>query len=341
MDTDTREVRAMLESHDPLPDEAPAVDRDSLLRAIVSTPHDDRPADPGTRSPRRRLALGAGVAVVACIALIAALVVVVRPSGPAYAATPAPLELSRHGKPAAKQLRHLARLADRRPVSHGRYGYAKTIHWWLSTAVEDGKGRSVIVPGVSADWTAPDGSARECDIDGKPVDPNAGTAADQTRRSARETPRSCHTHGHGWSGPQPRHLPTNPQRLKAALGNGDGRPAAVFLNNLDDDLTGQAQTPAFTATTLRAFATFPAVVSRGTVRDRLGRPAVAFTIDEPGNRLRDVLLVSPRTGTITGTEEIALGHGPDKAMGIRLPAVVSYDALVAQGFVDSQYARPA
>lgn len=64
-------------------------------------------------------------------------------------------------------------------------------------------------------------------------------------------------------------------------------------------------------------------------------------MEDTPNHTRDVILVNPHTGMITGTEEIVLGHGPDKHLGIHLPAVISYSVVVSQGYVGSLHARPS
>ena len=76
------------------------------------------------------------------------------------------------------------------------------------------------------------------------------------------------------------------------------------------------------------------LVTLGDVVDRAGRPAVAITTSlAVAAPVRWVLLIDPQTGSLLGTELIAMD--PHAGYVVAVPAVVGFTAYLASGWAGS------
>ncbi len=78
----------------------------------------------------------------------------------------------------------------------------------------------------------------------------------------------------------------------------------------------------------------------GEMNDRLGRPGVAIATNSKHGGLpnRHVLLFEPNTGALLAYEQI-LSSDPG-ALGVKIPAVISYTAFLASGRTDTTAQPP-
>ena len=84
--------------------------------------------------------------------------------------------------------------------------------------------------------------------------------------------------------------------------------------------------PALTAALWRVLATDPTITYLGPVRDRLGRPAEAFSTPGEDGVSQRLLLIAPGTGAYLGEEVVLIAPSP--SFDFQPPAVTSFSALV-------------
>jgi hypothetical protein len=337
----------------------------SALRAhiaaqqIAAPAHRDVVPRVSARPRWPRLRLVAAIAAVVVVAAVAAVVLPGRGSRPAYAATPPLLmPVSDQGRPAERVLERLAAAAEEQPaLADGRYHYLKAAGWGLHTAVYDEDHvESVIVPGITEQWIADDGSGLQIHASGEPVE--AGPpGADADRRAIDDLPDgegeiTEFAPGEMWV-PPIASLPRDPVALrdKLLVNPGDGgpcdansdvydpetcdRPESVQLYVALEELHVERVPPDLLATFYRALAEEPDLRAYGQITDRAGRRAIAvgFDSDYAGLPTRHMMIVDPDTGTLLGLEEI-LTTDPGK-LNVRVPAVISYIVYLAGGNVAS------
>ena len=74
--------------------------------------------------------------------------------------------------------------------------------------------------------------------------------------------------------------------------------------------------------------------SLGAVKDRAGRSGVGISfIPAHAPMFRLVLIISPRTGELLGTEEILIKDSPD--IGFTAPAIMSFTAILQSRYTDA------
>jgi hypothetical protein len=340
----------------------------ATFRQIVALPSDGAPGQ-GHRagavlrdsSPRARHRFAArrilAPAAVVAMLIAAGAVLASRPAtGPGQMATAPMLTYTLSGvsapvkarqlPPARSLLLHLAKVAERQPAVQpppgADVGYVLTNEWYMSVAVAGGTNTVAVIPQVDQTWTAPNGTDRQVQRNGKPWVGPVGSqltlraaesgppVSDLTFRTAEEF------------GPLVRSLSGNPARLQAQLMrastyHGDPSPPlpAYQLIKIITDLHHQVVQPWLEAALWRVLAGQRDVRDLGTVVDRAGRmgDAVATTVGGDGNE-RLVLIISPSTGRLLGEEDIFLTN--PGALNIRtFPMVTSYVAYLTEGWTTS------
>nr|WSW67921.1 CU044_5270 family protein [Streptomyces sp. NBC_00995] len=281
---------------------------------------------------RHRWLLG-GISVAASLALGIVVVLSAGPTAqPAYAVTPAPLKFRYAEGSAALALENIAKEARRGPAdaTNSRIGgsYFKQESWSLSTRIDGIQVTSAIVPEQRETWTKPDGSARwkvrtlppefgkssqrEAWEDAGSVGGNPETYEDSAGPADMADPRN-----------QP--APTDPAAMGKWLSLGYQTPGrgeifdSVSERNLDR-VFSLAQRTAL----LRYLATVDGVSYRGSVKDRAGRPGVAFSVRSSYGGLPKLqtLIFDPHTATLLAYEE-ELTKNAGK-LNVKVPAVVLY-----------------
>jgi hypothetical protein len=115
-----------------------------------------------------------------------------------------------------------------------------------------------------------------------------------------------------------------------------------LFTQVGDALRQQAAPPRLRAALYRTLALIPGVQYLGSVRDRLGRPAVgvARTDDANGAKTRHELLFDPKTSELLAEQEVMLGV-PSGLRGLIRPGTVTGDAVyLRRAAVDRLGQRP-
>lgn len=339
-DAEIAELRALMAKHDLLPD-LPASHRpdpdqaERTLQRLLATGSPHR----GRRGVR-------WVAAVAAVVLGGAGAWTLTVGSTPAAAFPPPLTYSLaevgHLDQAPGATSVLLALADTAqgavPAGEGDYQSVST-HGWL-LAIDDAEVRTIEVAVTRTDFhLAPDGSAR--------IDQTRGPALDL---NGRLKPASEALPGHTdtsdtipagvFDAQLAATLPRDPADLREALltrmeGFVCTTPAqqTFCLVNEITQLSAMYVIPGDLAAGFwRVLAAEPFVYDLGDTKDRLGRPARAIAVPEPphheGARLQ-VLLVSPGTGMLAGTEDVTLR---DTGLGITSPTVTGFQTWLDARF---------
>lgn len=308
---------------------------DELLAFRAALPADPplevaRPARvrPARRRHGRRIQ-NAAVAV-ACLAL-AGVIVAHGLSGSmvTLAATPKPLAYhapARDALSGRQELLNLAAAAARQPaaaIRHPRYAYTKTMGWYLGTRVDGHATTSVVIPSTTQSWAAPDGRTHVHRVTSRP---------DGSRYVDDFTYRT---------GPVPQQLSTNEAVLARQLAVRhplSNDPVEKFVA-LTDLAAVQPISPGAESAILRLLARTPALVNRGSVIDRAGRPGVAIALDSSYSGLltRYTWIFDPRTGALLGNEEMLIDPG---RLHVRSRSIIAYTTFLASGWSSSASSPP-
>ncbi|MET0467815.1 MAG: CU044_5270 family protein [Aeromicrobium sp.] len=332
---DPRDLGVELESADQL-----------LARLRKDAPHDEL-AERRTSRRRRAILFASSVAAVG---VLGAGVLQPWSSAPVQAATPALLDYefadvdaiaTATGKDAGVVLEGLASAAGARPESDGSgTQHVVTDSWFadIDTRTDD---TSALIPQISENWLAPDGSLRivERRDDPLPADgrglPDEGAWDDQPATADDTQPA-------GSIDPDlVADLPTDPAALREALLElsgcpdtepGTGRSLCLFDQVLALHLT-YVVPPDLDAALWEMLADEQGFRSLGDVDDRVGRPGVGISLiadERPEYRL--VLIADPHTGRLLGTEQILISSVED--LKIKAPAITGFTAILESRFVD-------
>jgi hypothetical protein len=348
-------ARHLLAGTNPVPARAlaGAADRPqarALRDRVLRTQRDPSvPLGPRRRRVPRRVRMT--LLVAACVAVLAAGVVVASPWGPttpAVAATPPILDFGlvghtpfgeAKGIPAASALLRLADGASARTADarSGSVAYVRTDNWFFSATVAASGSSSAVRPSTVETWTAPDGASIRRERSGAPLllegalPPDTGIGAVVTASFP--------------AGTEVRPLADDLARagqpgLRAALLTAAGCSApdrsdsTCLLQGAAMLHDQQVVPPAVDSGLWRMLAAERDLVTLGDVVDRAGRPAVAITTSlDAAAPVRCVLLVDPLTGTLLGTELIAMSS--DSGYVVTVPAVVGFTAYMASGWATS------
>jgi hypothetical protein len=283
-------------------------------------------ARPARRRPGRRIQ-NAAVAV-ACLAL-AGVIVAHELSGSTVtlAATPKPLAYHAPARDASgrQELLNLAEVAARQPaaaIGHPRYAYAKTMGWYLGTRVDGQATTSVVIPSTTQSWAAPDGTTH-------------------VHRVTNHPDGSRYVDDFTYRGPVPQELSTSEAVLarQLAVGHPLSNGSVEKFVAVTDLAALQPISLSAESAILRLLARTPALVNRGSVIDRAGRPGVAVTLNSSYSGLltRYTWIFDPHTGALLGNEEMLIDPGK---LHVRSGSVIAYTTFLASGSSSSASSPP-
>lgn len=248
------------------------------------------------------------------------------------------------GKDATKPLEELARAADRQaarsdarvPQDVDDLTQYVRIQAWYASIYEDKEAH--IVPEIRETWLRPDGNlqARESSSESLAIDGRDVPVLKEKPRVAVETIPDLDPDAI-------RRLDLNPSEMRRQiwernkcdeLGGSVSDRQLCFTGEIREAYGSYVVPPETAAAFWRILAHEPGFRSLGRVVDRARRAGVgiAYHSEFPGQSYLNILIISPRTGALLGTEMIALKSDPK--IGFKAPAIFSYDA-----FLDSHYTR--
>lgn len=299
------------------------------------------------RGNRRRLVIRT-LAVAAALAGIASIVVSPWQQPSADASTPPVLDYEfanaqniayAPGKDARAVLDQLADAASQQPdvSGPGSIQYLLSDNWFAELG--DSK-TAELIPKRRETWLRADGSLRAREASGTPLSPDgrglskrpatrASDVTDETYPAQDIDPRFV------------ANLGTNVQKVRDALmqkaecedrNRGPSRTACLY-----QEITGLYANYVIPPKTVSAFwrilADEATMRSLGSVKDRAGRAGIGISfipVDSP--QFRKVLIISPETGQLLGTEDILIKDDPD--LKLETPAIYSFTAIL-----DTRYTR--
>lgn len=299
------------------------------------------------RASRRRLVVRA-LAVAAALAGIATIVVSPWQQHAADASTPPVLDYEfanaqniayAPGKDARAVLNQLADAASQQSAvsGSGSIQYLLTDNWFAE--LDDSK-TAELIPKRRETWLRADGSLRARETSGTPLSPDGRGLT--KRPAARGSDVTDETYPAQENDPQfVAKLGANVQNVRDALMKKaeceDRNPGPNRAACLYQEITGLYASyvipPKTVAAFLRILADEPTMRSLGSVKDRAGRAGIGISpipVDSP--QFRKVLIISPETGQLLGTEDILIKKDPE--LKLETPAIYSFTAIL-----DTRYTR--
>lgn len=295
---------------------------------------------------RRTKAIVVGSGLLAAAVAGALVVMIPATNRPADADTPALLDYSladgsdvasAAGRPAAGELRELARIARAAPAPPrgGDTQEVVTSGWFaqIESAAESSSAR--FTPMVQESRLAADGALVVVSQKGRQL-----TSAGHLVQGVVQAPHSADRVPPGSFDPhRALELGTDVSGVRRALlhnGGCESRQRAAVTACLYREISALHHQwvvpPALAATLWEILAGQGDVRLLGTVDDRAGRPGVGFAIDIPGPpALRKILIVSRDDGRLLGTEEVLTAD--DVATGVAAPAVYSFTAILSARWI--------
>lgn len=226
---------------------------------------------------------------------------------------------------------------QREKVAVGTTQYRLTESWYAS--LEDGK-PSELIPSRRDQWLRADGSMRIREAFGEPLNLD-GRGLSITEKSE-PVQVDDETYPADESGQDPQFvakLSGDYRTVRQALVKQGGcddkyvtRPIGqcIYFQMTDIFLT-YVVPPRVAAAFWRILADEPSLRSLGTVKDRAGRPGIGISlITEDHPEYREVLIISPDTGQLLGSEEILIKDVPD--ISFKAPALMSFMSLLQSQF---------
>ena len=350
-----REARELGIPESPSPEET-GVELDSAddIIARLRSRHGPLPESPvvdintGLRRRRRRVGFAFASGIVAA-ALVGVLVVQPWSQQAAVADEPAVLDFEyaaaadiafSPGRDAAVELLELSTAASRQ-TSGGGSGpiqHVVTDNWFAELTADEAKSsEGRVIPTVRETWLLPDGSLTVLEHDGKPLSADGRTDADVERPSG----VSSEMLPAGTVNPSAASdLPLNPDSLRDALlvrAGCESAPAspataACIVQAVTDLHSANVIPSGVSAAIWQVMASEPDLRLLGDVTDRLGRDGIGIAIVPPdSSQFRNVLIISPETGALLGTETVLIAEQQD--LDLEAPAIFSFTAYVTTELV--------
>lgn len=364
---DTVDVRLLLAARNPVALDDPAVagavdsrEAAALRRRILATPS-NQPA--GQASPHvhrnvRRVSVAVIVSAAAVTVAITGL-----PTGhdvgstaAAYAATPPMLRFQYSPATGPNASPVLEQIATRESRQRGLPGkgsvdYLEYRAWGRATSVSHGEGQSSVAPLLVAQWTTSAGQVYRLSASGP-----AQSLTATSKESIQPGPSSLHNGAPSVADTERLFDLTRLSRDPAVLaGQLIDRahpiqyvyPASFMpldLQRLDNILflyRQQAISPDPQAAMWRVLARIPGWVDLGSVTDRLGRHGIAYD-SAFGQPTCYVLTFNSTSGALLGHEKVVItkvGEGTRDPLGVRIPAVIEYNAYIITGHVPDTHTQ--
>lgn len=329
-----------IEQHDLEPAPLTAADSARLARSITAA----HPVPVAPDRARRRVRVTVG-AVAACAALAVAVVVgVVRAPVTEAAATPRMLDYSLADPrtslidaPAATDALMTAAKAAQSssgPAGTGDVQYVASYGWYLSIEHDTTGTTSQIFPTFTRSWLAADGSATVTQSRGSALDADGRASPDATTGIGGTDVLPVGALDAGLAARLD--ATTDEQALQTALLElSAGLPcdqdarwhAQCLVEGVQQIYSLYVVPPTLAARLWELLGHETTIRDLGTTTDRVGRPAMAVALpSDPHDTIRttvSILLISPETGQLTGTETITLS---DTVSPVTEPTVTSFTA---------------
>ncbi|WP_456695899.1 CU044_5270 family protein [Aeromicrobium sp. P5_D10] len=244
------------------------------------------------------------------------------------------------GEDARTTLLSLARTAaEQPPVSrNGPTQYQLSDNWF---ATLEATKAAELIPKRRESWLRADGSVRIREAAGTPLSPDGrGLTAKATgeRRVTNETYPADEV-----SASLVSDLDGDYRKVRTAVMNsaqcvvrtpGPARTACLFqeIASLHDQFVVP---PKVSSRFWEILAREPTLRLLGAVTDRAGRPGIGISLISVGSpQFRQVLIISPTTGQLLGTEVILIKDDPD--VGVKAPAIYSFTAILESEYTTAR-----
>lgn len=307
-----------------------------------------------SKVPRRRAATIAALAVAAAALLVLG---VIQPWHPTVATADTPPVLDYEfakasniayapGEDATAELLKLSDIASQTTLDQGSGPIQHVLtSAMFATISEDGaeKASAAQIPKIVESWIDPDGSLRTTETNGKPLGPD-GRGLTKAAKSQQPATDSDDTFAAGSVDSQfIANLDSSPAAVREALlkrtrcpAHDRGSRQSLCLYQQITDLYSRFVVPPKIASAFwQTLADEGRFRLLGTVQDRDRRSGIGISFipeSHPFSRL--ILIISPKTGQLLGTEEILIKQQPD--LDVHVPAILSFTAILSADFVKTQ-----
>lgn len=315
--------------------------------------------DTGTELPtphfdRRRRWRGLQIAAVAAVAVGVAIAAIFTPWSHPSALADTPPILSYQfapatniafapGKDARPDLLALsAAAASSKSISeNGPVQYVQTDNWFVSREDSEKVSTSELVPTVVQSWLAPDGSqtivettGRRLRVDGRGLTPAPRSSS--ARADQEFPPGSADAKRIANLGTTSTAVRRELIQTAGCERDASSTSRAQCLYQEITGLFNQYVIPPKVASLFwQLLADEPGFRSLGSVTDRAGRPGIGISvISSDAPEFRSVLVISPSTGQLLGTEVILIKTNTE--LGLKAPAINSFSAILAAEYMPTR-----
>lgn len=302
---------------------------------------------PEPRAPHRRFRMVAiAAAAVAATAAVVLGVVPLLPKSAAEANTPPILSFEfasaksiayAPGKDATAELRLLSRVAGKAsaPPGSGTTQHVVTDNWFESIESNKGKISTVLVPTINETSLKPDGSFRNIERTGKPLSPDGRGlpkhgAWDKQPKSGDETQPAGTLDAQFADNLPPDRGQLMAAMLKAEACESTSRDTIrtnCLFHQINALYTTYVVSPQLSSHIWEMLSTEAGVRLLGRVEDRARRSGIGVSLipkDEPETRY--ILIISPTTGQLLGSENILIKTTPKN--DVKAPAIATFTAIL-------------
>lgn len=304
------------------------------------------------RGRRRRWGV---LALAAAVAVVAGVLVSVRPWAPDKAAAKPPPVLDYEfsaatriayapGRDPSEELKVLARTAARTPVAQGAGSvqFVATDNWFAQ--IDDTKKSAVIVPTLRRTWMFPSGRVDTVEKTSAALRSDGRGLVDKASDKL-PAGKSKNSEPAGSFNPDlVKTLPTEPKALVAAMLKDSGCRSREIGFTRSSCLYGEIVNlftlyvvPQKTVSALwSALSEEHGFRLLGSVKDRAGRGGVGISLIDPKHpEQRQILTISVKTGQLLGLETILIRDDP--RIGLKAPTVLSFTALMSSRWVSASH----
>lgn len=246
------------------------------------------------------------------------------------------------GKDSKPELQRLATVAAgaKRSVARGDVQHVVTDNWFASIEAGDSKTATVLIPQINETSLRTDGSFQLVERRGTPLSPD-GRGLPEHGAWDKQPKTADEMHPPGTLDPVfAQNLPLQSSALRSALleeadcSNDD--PGTIRSNCLVQQIISLYSLyvipPKLASALWKMLSEEDGLRLLGDVKDRAGRDGTGISlIPEDEFQTRFVLIISPRTGQLLGSENILIKTTPD--LDVQAPAIISFRAILDSRFV--------
>lgn len=237
------------------------------------------------------------------------------------------------GRPAGAQLRKLARAAEAAGESPGTgpTQYVRSTNWFAQLSDSDEESDAALVPKIRESWLRADGSRVFREFSGKPLAPDGRQRDVKVSVGGKAVIERLPNSGKGADfvdllGDDPAQVRANLLKSRECPAKSGPVAAECLMSEIGSLTAEHVVSGRMFAMFWQVLADEPSIRDLGSAEDRVHRPGVGISMISPtAPQFRRVLIISPRSGRLLGSEEVLIKS--DKALDLHAPAIYSFTAI--------------